>query len=212
MTSERGRPRGFDTNAALDRALEVFRSHGFQGASLSDLTAAMGVRKPSLYAAFGNKEALYLKALERYATQQFAPHVAVLNAEPDGRRAVESYLRSIATMLTDPKLPGGCLVTNGVADCGGPSMPAAVELALRKVLQGGEAKLRERLLRAQRDGQLAPDARVGDLAALFSAVIAGLSVLAKSGAKRAKLYAVITVAMGAWPALRASNVGRTSEG
>ena len=80
------------------------------------------------------------------------------------------------------------------------------------MLQGGEVKLRERLLRAQRDGQLAPDARVGDLAALFSALVAGLGVLAKSGAKRAKLYAVITVAMGAWPALRASNVGRTSEG
>ena len=137
--------------------------------------------------------------------------MAVLDAEPDGRRAVESFMRSIATILTNPALPGGCLVINGVADCGGPATPAAVELALRKVLQGGEVKLRERLLRAQRDGQLAPDARVGDLAALFSALVAGLGVLAKSGAKRAKLYAVITAAMGAWPALRVSNVGRTKE-
>ena len=212
MASERGRPRGFDTDAALDRALAVFWRHGFQSASLCELTEAMGVSKPSLYAAFGDKEALYLQALERYATQQSAAHIAVLDAEPDGRRAVERYLRSIVTRLTDPALPGGCLVINGVADCGGPSTPAAVELALRKVLQGGEVKLRERLLRAQRDGQLAPDARVGDLAALFSSLAAGLGVLAKSGAKRAKLYAVITAAMGAWPALRASNVGRTGEG
>ena len=204
MTGERGRPRGFDADAALDRALAVFWRHGFQGASLSELTAAMGVSKPSLYAAFGDKEALYLKALERYVMQQSAAHLAVLDVEADGRRAVEGYLRSIASMHTDPVLPGGCLVINGMADCGGTTTPAAVELALQKALKGGEARLRERLLRAQRDGQLAPEARVTNLAALFMSLVAGLGVMAKGGAKRAKLCAVITAAMGAWPALRTS--------
>ena len=199
MAGERGRPCSFDTDAALDRALEVFWSHGFQSASLSELTAAMGVSKPSLYAAYGNKEALYLKVLERYVMQQSAAHIAVLDTEPDARRAIEGYLRSIATMHTDPALPGGCLIINGMSDRGGTSTPAAIELALQKMLQGSEDKLRERLLRARRDGQLAPGTHVSDLAALFISLIAGLSVLAKSGAKRAKLYAVITAAMRAWP-------------
>ena len=153
----------------------------------------------SLYASFGDKEALYLKALERYIARQLAPHAAALDAEPHGRQAVEGYLRSIAKMLADPALPGGCFIINGMADCGGPSTPVAIDLALCKALQGGEVWLRERLLRAQRDGQLAPDVHVGNLAALFSSLVAGLGVLAKSGAKRAKLYAIITVAMGAWP-------------
>ena len=209
MTSERGRPRGFDMNAALDHALEVFWSQGFQGASLSELTAAMGVSKPSLYAAFGNKEALYLQALERYALLQSAPHLAILDTEPDGRSAVEGYLRSIATMLTDPALPGGCFIINGVADRGGLSTPAAVELALQKALQGSENKLRGRLLRARRDGHLVSGIHVGALAGFFVSLIAGMGVLAKSGAKRAKLYVVIAVAMDAWPALHASNVGQT---
>jgi len=199
MNGERGRPRNFDENAVLDNALDVFWRHGFQGASLAELTAAMGLSKPSLYAAFGDKEALYLKALTRYADVQIAQHAAVLDAEPDGRRAVESFLRSMAVMLTDPALPGGCFIINGTADCGGSSTPASVELALRTALQGSEIRLKERLLRAQRERQLASGVSAEDLAAVFSSLLAGLAVLAKSGAKRAKLYAIIKAAMGIWP-------------
>jgi TetR/AcrR family transcriptional regulator, copper-responsive repressor len=199
MTNQRGRPRCFDAEAALDRALEVFWRHGFQGASLTELTAAMGVGKPSLYAAFGDKEALYLKALERYATLGAGQGISILDAEPDGRRAVEAYLRAMAAMLTNPALPGGCFVVNGAADCGGAATPPAVEAALHKALQNGEERLRARLARAQREGQLAPDARVDELAAFFSSLLAGLGVLAKSGAKRAKLDGAITAAMAAWP-------------
>lgn len=199
MSSERGRPRNFDESAVLDQALEVFWRHGFQGASLAELTAAMGLSKPSLYAAFGDKEALYLKALARYADVQIARHAQVLDAEKDGRMAVENFLRSMAIMLTDPSLPGGCFIINGTADCGGTSTPASVELALRTALQGSEIKLRERLLRAQREGQLNTATSAEDLAAVFSALLAGLGVLAKSGAKRAKLDVVIKAGMGIWP-------------
>lgn len=199
MTGERGRPRNFDTEAALDRALEVFWRHGFQGASLSELTDAMGLNKPSLYAAFGDKESLYLKALERYAAICAAEHASKLEAEPDGRRAVAQFLHSIAHMLVNPEYPGGCCVINGVADCGGPTTPPAVDAALRRQLQGNEVMLQERIARAQRDGQLPKGKSAEDLALLFSAVIAGIAVLAKGGASQAKLDKAIDSAMLAWP-------------
>lgn len=199
MTNQRGRPRCFDAEVALDRALEVFWRHGFQGASLADLTAAMGINKPSLYAAFGDKEALYLKALERYAALGAEQTIRILDAEPDGRRAVEAFLRAMADRITDPALPGGCFVVTGAADCGGAATPPAVDVALRKALQNSEERLRARLARAQGDGQLAPDARVDELAAFFTSLLAGLGVLAKSGAERAKLDGAITAAMAAWP-------------
>ena len=199
MKDERGRPRSFDIDIALDRAVEVFWKHGFEGSSLDELTAAMGLGKPSLYAAFGNKESLYLKALERYVNLLIERHAGLLTDEPDGRCAVEAFLHSLAEMLTNPSLPGGCFIINGTADCGGASIPVKVELALRKALQGSEMMLRKRLLRAQRDGQLSLNARTEDLAALFASLIAGLAVQAKSGTSEAKLHLIIRTAMAVWP-------------
>ncbi|MES2018279.1 MAG: TetR/AcrR family transcriptional regulator [Pseudomonadota bacterium] len=199
MARERGRPRTFDVDIALDRAVEVFWKHGFQDASMHELTEAMGLSKPSLYAAFGDKEALYLKTLERYVALLIERHAATLEQEPDGRRAVEGFLRSLAQMLADPALPGGCFIINGTADCGGSTIPAAVELALRAALQGSEMMVLERLRRAQRDGDLALDAQPEALAAMFGSLIAGLAVMAKSGAKLAKLNTVIGAVMAVWP-------------
>ena len=199
MSRERGRPRSFDVDAALDRALEVFWKHGFQDASLLELTETMGLSKPSLYAAFGDKEALYLKALDRYLVLQISSRAAILDVEEDGRCAIEAFLRSIVAMLIDPALPGGCFIINGTADLGGSSTPAAVEQALRKALQGSEAMLLKRLQRAQKDGQLSQDVNVHHLAALFASIIAGLAVLAKSGASKSKLCAVVDTAMAVWP-------------
>ncbi len=199
MTHERGRPRCFDPDTALDSALEVFWRHGFQAASLAELTAAMGLSKPSLYAAFGDKETLYLKALERYVALQTAQHIAIFDTEPDVRHALEKFLRTMATMLADPTRPCGCLVVNGIADCGMASTPPAIELALHKAVQGSEARLYRQFVQAQHDGQLAQNIRTEDLAAFFTSLLAGLGILAKSGAKRAKLDAVINAAMSAWP-------------
>lgn len=202
MTGERGRPRCFDEDDALDRALEVFWRHGFQSATLSQLTAAMGLNKPSLYAAFGDKEALYLKALARYTDTRVAKPWTILDKWSDARRAMEAFLRAMADLLTDDKLPGGCFVTNGAVDCGGLNMPPAVELALRSAQQGAEQKLRAHLQRARREGQLAAGSSVEDLTALFSCVLAGMGVLAKSSAPRTRLHAAINAAMCAWPAVR----------
>lgn len=199
MTRERGRPRTFDIDDALDRAVKVFWKHGFQDASMQELTGAMGLSKPSLYAAFGDKEALYLKTLERYLALLIERHAAVLNAEPDGRLALDRFLRSLADMVADPDMPGGCFVINGTADCGGSTIPASVEMALRAALQGTEARVLERLRRAQKDGDLPADAQPEGMAAVFGAIIAGLAVLAKSGAARQKLDTIIDNAMMMWP-------------
>ena len=160
----------------------------------------MGLSKPSLYAAFGDKEALYLKTLERYVARLVERHAAALDGEADGRRAVTGFLRSLAVMLADPALPGGCFIINGSADCGGSTIPASVEHALREALQGSEMMVRERLQRARCDGHLAPAADPEALAAMFGSIIAGLAVMAKSGASLAKLNTIIEAAMAVWPA------------
>jgi AcrR family transcriptional regulator len=199
MNRERGRPRQFDEDEALDRARDVFWRHGFQSASLSNLIDAMGINKPSMYATFGDKQALYLKALKHYAEHELAERARILDEEPDGRTAVAGFLRAMAALLTDPSRPGGCFVINGTADVGCPMTPTAVEHALQNVLQGSEAKLRERLLRAQHEGQLPATIDAKELAGVFSSLLAGMAVLAKCGAKRAKLNAIISTALKIWP-------------
>ena len=182
------------------KALEIFWRNGFQGASLFELTDAMGLSKPSLYAAFGDKEALYLKSLDRYGSRWLAKNIEVLEKEQDGYRAMQMFLRALVAMFTDPVLPGGCFIVNGMADRGGPSTPHGVEQALQKTLHDSEMKIRNRLVRAQRDGQLPPAADPTALAGFFHALIAGLAVKAKAGAKRPSLYAAVEAGMGAWPA------------
>lgn len=199
MVGARGRPRTFDIDSALDRALEVFWKHGFQGASMHELTAAMGLSKPSLYAAFGDKEALYLKSLKRYVELLIERHAATLDAQPDGRRAVQDFLRSMAAMLADPQMPGGCFIINGTADCGGSTIPASVEMALREALQGSEAMLLQRLRRAAAEGDLPAHLQPEAMAAMLASLIAGMAVQAKSGAAAGKLETVIETAMSVWP-------------
>src|SRR5438105_4515725 len=154
IPATRGRPRSFDTETALGRATEVFWRHGFQGASMAELTAATGLSKPSLYAAFGDKESLYLQCLQRYAAQQVELQTQLLAEEPDARRAIENFMRVLARHQSDPALPGGCMIVTGTADCGGPATPEAVDTALRGAWGGTEQRLLQRLQRAEREGDL----------------------------------------------------------
>src|SRR6476619_2477244 len=154
-----GRPRAFDTEKALDRALQVFWRKGYEGASLPDLTKAMGINRPSLYAAFGNKEALFRKAVERYA-QGPAGYVREALELPTARQVVERLLRGGICVGTGPKGPRGCLMVQGALSCGDAAEPARKELAARRA--AGEAALRRRLERAREEGDLPKEADPAD--------------------------------------------------
>src|SRR5437762_9726363 len=187
MNTERGRPRSFDTETALERATQVFWRHGFQGTSLAELTAATGLSKPSLYAAFGDKEALYLRCLQRYAERAVAMQTQWLEQEPDARRAIEGFMHATAELQSSPAFPGGCFIVNGTADCGMPGTPSAVDASLRGASGGTEQRLRERLKRAERDGELPPGLDAAHLATLLATVLTGMAVMAKAGQPPEKL-------------------------
>src|SRR5215468_4308100 len=148
-TRPKGRPRSFDTGEALDSALEVFWRKGYEGASLSDLTRAMGINRPSLYAAFGDKEALFRKSLDRYTSGPGAYGTEALN-EPTARAAIERLLRCAADSLTDPHHPRGCLMVQGALSCGEEAESVRQELIARR--EQGETAIRRRLQRAKAEG------------------------------------------------------------
>ena len=192
----RGRPRGFDRDAALDRALDVFWRKGYEGASLSELTLAMGINPPSLYAAFGNKEGLLRASLDRYAARRadFMRHVL---AAPTARETAERLLRGTADLQTDPDTPPGCLLVQGGLACGTGAEAVPSELAGRRLKT--EAALAERFERGKRDGDLAPDADAAALARFVSTVSQGMGVQAASGACRQDLHRIVDIALAAFP-------------
>lgn len=194
-----GRPRAFDIDTALNRALEVFWSKGFDGASLTDLTDAMGISRPSLYAAFGNKEDLFRKALDRYKTEKMA-YINEALAAPTARTLAERLLFGAATMLTDPSHPVGCLSVKGAMTCKDDSLIAREELDQLRC--SFETAIIERLTRAIADGDLPPDSNPLVLQRFLGTVAMGMSLQASQGATTADLMAVARMALTAWPALR----------
>jgi AcrR family transcriptional regulator len=191
-----GRPRAFDMDQALDRALDVFWRKGFEGASVADLTAAMGINPPSLYAAFGNKEGLFCKAIDRYETK----HAAFWNealAAPTAYEAVERLLKGTAESLGDKRNPPGCLMVHGALSGGEECDSVKKELALRR--DANVALIRDRLKRAKREGDLPQDADPSSLARFVATVIHGMAVQAASGVSRKELERVAETALRAWP-------------
>ena len=151
-----GRPREFDLDNALDRALLVFWRNGYEGASIADLTDAMGINPPSLYAAFGNKEGLFRKVVDRYV-ERHAGFWEVARAAPTARAMVEHLLRASADFVTDESNPHGCLMVRGAMACSEAANKIRDELVTRRAT--GEAMLRERLERAVRRRRDVPRAR-----------------------------------------------------
>jgi AcrR family transcriptional regulator len=189
-----GRPREFDAGSALDQAMEVFWRHGYEGATIAQLTDAMGINPPSLYAAFGNKEGLLKAALDRYSAKRAAWMDEVL-AAPSARDVAERMLMGIAETQTDPANPPGCLLVQGGLACGTGSENVPFELAARRALT--EDQVRERFIRAKREGDLKETADPVALARYLSAVSVGMGVMASSGADREALRQVATVSVNA---------------
>src|SRR6476619_2176537 len=141
-TAQPGRPRAFDPHAVLERAMHVFWAKGYEGASLSDLTRAMRINRPSLYAAFGNKEQLFRKVLDRYMDGPLAYFGKAL-AAPKARDVVEQIFLGTARMAEDPRIPGGCLMVQGALAVGSTAGSVRKEAAGRRA--AGDVALRRRL-------------------------------------------------------------------
>ena len=198
-----GRPREFDAEVALDQAMEVFWRHGYDGATIAQLTEAMGINPPSLYACFGNKEGLLKAALDRY-TKLRGVWMDEVVAAPTARDVAERMLMGIAEKQTDPANPPGCLLVQGGIACGSGSENVPFELAARRA--ENEDQLRDRFVRAKAEGDLKPTSDPAALARYVSAVSVGMGVMASSGSDREALRQVADVAV---QAVEAQSADRT---
>ncbi len=196
----RGRPKQFDREVALDKALELFWRHGYEATSLADLVEATGAKAPTLYAEFGNKEGLFKAAAERYVTK-FAEKGKTLLMQPDRSvsQAIEDYFRSVASMFTDKSLPSGCFIICTSAALSASSEDVAQILRARHHLQ--EHALRDFLLSRQQQGELAADSDIVLLAKFLACTLQGMSVQARDGASAADLDGIVTTLMALWPTL-----------
>jgi AcrR family transcriptional regulator len=192
----RGRPRSFDEQKALDRALRVFWRKGYEGASLSDLTSAMGIERPSLYATFGDKEALFRRVLDHYQNGP-ANYAREALQEPTSRGVAERLFRDSANCGGDPHTPGGCLLVQGALACGNEAKHVQEELASRRA--AAEVALRRRFQRAKAQGDLPLDVDARVLARYVMAVLHGMAVRSAAGASRKELRGIGEMAMRVWP-------------
>ena len=190
------RPRAFDEAEVLDQATDVFWRLGYDGASMTELTRAMGLNSPSLYAAFGSKRGLFDAVLERYRERRAGFGDWVLSGAT-AREVAERMLRGAVDWLVDPREPAGCLLVQAglTAGAGSPDIPA--ELAQRR--GGVELALRACFERFRRDGDLSPDADPAALARYIQAVFMGLCVQAAAGTTGPDLRAVAERALAGWP-------------
>ena len=191
-----GRPRAFCVEQALDRALQVFWQKGYEGASLTDLTDAMGINRPSLYAAYGNKEALFRKALDRYVANAGEFFRQCLDQQT-ARTAVENLLNLSVEGVTCADNPHGCLMVRCALSSSETADSVRLELIRRRA--DVESILRKRLERAKTEGDLPTDVNIADLARYVMTIHQGMSVQAAGGATREQLRRVVKNAMKAWP-------------
>ena len=191
-----GRPRSFDTDKALDRAMHVFWRKGYDGTSLSDLTKAMRINAPSLYAAFGNKAALFGKVIDRYAAGPGRYVPKALEA-PTARAVVEQLFEGVVGLQVAKDHPGGCLLVQGAVSAGDKTSWVRKEVMAR--LAKTESAIRKRLERAKSERDLPKHANPADLARYIMAVLEGIAVAGATGAKRKKLQTIAEVALRAWP-------------
>lgn len=191
-----GRPRGFSEDDALEAAMRVFWEKGYEGASINDLTAAMGINRSSLYTIFGDKEALFHRALERYRNGPVS-FVWDSLAEPTARQAVERLLHKAVDLLADPKNPRGCLSVQGALAVG--SEAESVKQAMIAFRKTGETALARRFAQAQAVGEISRKLDPADLARYVLTLLTGLGVQGANGATRAQLNKIVAMALTTLP-------------
>lgn len=197
----RGRPRLLDRRKALESALRLFWQHGYEGTSIADLTAAIGVAPPSLYAAFGSKERLYREALDLYAETYGGFAAKALREAPTARQAIEQILaKSIALYAGGPH-PRGCMLVTGALTCASENEEVTHELAQRRGT--AIALIQARFDDAVAAGELPAGTDTRALAAYYAAVVQGLSIQARDGATPEALHAIASLALTVWPKLPA---------
>jgi AcrR family transcriptional regulator len=197
---QRGRPREFSPEKALDAAMRVFGDKGFEETSLSDLTNAMDINRPSMYSAFGNKEQLFRKALARYSDAGEKHVAACMAPGKTARESVDRLLREGVSMFTDPKGVGGCFVTQPPPT--GASASEVTRKAVAHRRRGVERALRKRFDRAIEEGELPRDVSTEDLARFYSVLVQGIALQAQHGGTREQLLRVVETAMQGWPGKR----------
>lgn len=196
MKRPRGRPSAFDHEEALEKALKVFWLRGYEGASMAELTEAMGINRPSIYAAYGNKEELFRKAISRYMAGPVAYMAQAMN-ESTAKQVVEKLLTKSAEFLTSKHNPRGCMIAIGTLFSGEGSEQVQRELISYR--QGYENALRARFDLAKSQNDLAQNVNTAALAKYIATVHQGMSVQAISGATKEELLAVVQQALHNWP-------------
>jgi AcrR family transcriptional regulator len=191
----KGRPRSFDRDDVLKRAMMLFWKHGYDATPVSLLTEAMGIGAPSLYAAFGDKRALFNEALEHYMTTYGSFTIRAFRDESDPRAAIERLLVEAAAAFTSAGHPPGCMIITAATNCAPES--AAVERRLRTIRAHTVRAIEEKIATGSRGLPAAASAR--NLALFFSATLQGMSAQARDGASREELEAVARAALRAWP-------------
>jgi len=194
---ERGRPRSFDRQEALLRAMKVFWALGYEGATLPGLQEAMGgISPPSFYAAFGSKEELFREAVELYSRTLGAPMMEALNRQTSARRSVEDLLNSAVESFCKPGAPRGCMLVLSAMN----SSPAnrSVQEYLRGLRARRQRAIQQRLQRAVNEGELPAALHPGGIASFITTVIDGLAIQARDGASRKMLRFAVACAMAAW--------------
>ena len=187
-----GRPRGFNEEAALEAAMRVFWSNSYEGTTMADLTKAMGINRSSLYAAFGDKEELFRRVINRYRNGPMS-FIREALSRPKLHDVVSGLLYGTVEFLATSGNPRGCLSIQGALACGSKAEP--VKLAMTEWRRAGEAALKKRLQQAQREGEMPSDTIPADLARYLSTVMAGLGVQAVNGATKAEMKRIADLAI-----------------
>jgi len=196
----RGRPRGFDRDDVLERAMRLFWERGYEATSISELTVAMGITPPTLYSFFGDKKRLFLEVVNRYQSGPGCFAIKALTEEPTAERSMRRLLLEAVASFTDPKNPKGCLVVLGATNCTVESSDIFKALADRR--HAAETVVRERIAAGQAAAEFAETADIDALTGLITATLYGLAIKARDGASRATLCKVVDQAMRAWPSSR----------